>query len=499
VLVSKDNYASYQQQNQIEKLTTAINDAFYKAEGLSKKILAIIEDKKEQYKCENFIDIIKSEGLYDMWFQKLNIRPSFQLSQFYVTQSASPDKKQEIFNSYFENLERAISKFASQKNTKTESLPTLQNWRIESKSEQNKLLLELLSEYLEEAYNSNDFLSSRYEFAKSGGGIFKREFGDRWIGSEFQTYINTLLKNLNEGSAFSLNSTKDLTFKSFAAFCQKGEDDIDKLKDYLISNDIGDFRIAFALWGIVFGFANMPKTLTNEFFSSNDLYVSEVYKYIFKQIHGIELEGKIERKRDEKPVQQETTEIINPSKMNKLQETKSSDDIQSASEEWKFRQNLRAQTIKQENEIIEIWKGNDFLVNDKLFNSISAIKGCGKNSKKLEKIKECFSFNNHTPKSISRQMFLSESSGKFLDDFVFLSNNQDFIKLVSWNKDWEKDLKWFISEYNNPQSKYYGSGNEKGASAKDNETVIRKFRYLKNETYKDTEQFLKSLYLQNEQ
>lgn len=39
----------------------------------------------------------------------------------------------------------------------------------------------------------------------------------------------------------------------------------------------------------------MPKTLTNDLFLSNDLdYISSVYKYIFKQIHGIELKGKIE-------------------------------------------------------------------------------------------------------------------------------------------------------------------------------------------------------------
>ena len=137
---------------------------------------------------------------------------------------------------------------------------------------------------------------------------------EKWDGSQWQQYINGLLKNLNEYSAFDLKSIKNNSLESFAAFCQKGESDIDKLEDYLIINEIGDFRISFSLWGIIFGFANMPKTLTNELFQSNDLeYITRIYKHIFKQLHSIDLEGYLEmaeiKKQPDKPKPKESQPI----------------------------------------------------------------------------------------------------------------------------------------------------------------------------------------------
>ena len=49
-------------------------------------------------------------------------------------------------------------------------------------------------------------------------------------------------------------------------------------------------RIAFALWGVIFGYAEMPKTFTNDFFYTDKGYVERTYKYIFKQLHGIDLD-----------------------------------------------------------------------------------------------------------------------------------------------------------------------------------------------------------------
>ena len=76
------------------------------------------------------------------------------------------------------------------------------------------------------------------------------------------------------------------------------------MRDYLISNGIGDFRIAFALWGLVFGFAEMPKTLTNELFEDQDEhYLSGCYKFVYKQLHAIELQGTLDRtQKEEKPM-----------------------------------------------------------------------------------------------------------------------------------------------------------------------------------------------------
>ncbi|KAA6318703.1 hypothetical protein EZS27_031324, partial [termite gut metagenome] len=133
---------------------------------------------------------------------------------------------------------------------------------------------------------------------KAGGKIFKEEIGKEWDTSPARNYINGLLTNLNEFTAFDITIYKNQTLNSFAAFCQKG-DDIDKLEDYLIANNISDFEIAFGLWGIVLGFADMPKTLTDDFFNGDgNNYISNIYMYIHKQVHGVELDGNIKVRKD---------------------------------------------------------------------------------------------------------------------------------------------------------------------------------------------------------
>jgi hypothetical protein len=88
-------------------------------------------------------------------------------------------------------------------------------------------------------------------------------------------------------------------------------------------------------------------------------------------------------------------------------------------------------------------------------------------------------------------LFPIASTGLFLTDFDFLTNNMEFRNLVSAIKGWEKDLKWFIDAHdpNHEDYKYY-----QGKST-DNESVIKQFIFLKNEKYKNTESFLRRTYL----
>lgn len=517
VITSSDGRANYNQDKQITRLYELINNSFYKAEGLNNKLREIIHEKIEKYHCDNFENILKDEGLYDIWFQRQGIKSSFQLQNFnFHSFYKSPyDKKndnenqkaennQKYFDYYFTELDSAINRYVKPQNIDCSKLPHIQHYcRIESIPDQKDFLVKLFNEFLSENWNSEEFLNSRLDFATAGGKLFKEELQSSWENSKYKTYINNLRNNLASFTPFELD-TDNLTLKSFASFCQKGEEDIDKLEDYLISNGIGDFRIAFGLWGIIFGFANMPKTLTNELFmSDNSDYISQTYKYIFKQIHGIELKGEIEniiieektsfRYQEDLYSKEETKQ----SSINKQKDINQENKIQENTEEQTFRKNLKIQKIKQEDKVIEMWKDNLYLINEKLFISISKIQGIGKKS--LEKIKECFNYRTIIEESVSKSMFSNVCSGNFLDDYEFLSNNQEFIKIVSNEKGWQKDLKWFISEYNNPYSKYYGTGSDKEPSLRDNKTVIQKFISLKKGIYKNTEHFLKSLYLKTDE
>ena len=305
ILASPDGRATRFQQQQLDNLYAGINQAFYTLSGAESHINEVISQKIECYKAPTFVEILKGEGLYQEWFKKqlsqLSLR-YYQITPFYL--SYQPTDKVSELDRYIDNIERMIQTYDVKTKLDISKLPIIQNRRVVEVPEQKEFLPILFNGYMDEVWNGTEFLSSRYEFAKVGGKLLREISGDKWENSPARTYINSLLRNLNEYTEFDFNNTDSDILKSFAAFCQKGESDIDKLRDYLISNGIGDFRIAFALWGLVFGFAEMPKTLTNELFEDQDeQYLSKCYKTIHKQLHAIELQGTLDRTRkEEKPM-----------------------------------------------------------------------------------------------------------------------------------------------------------------------------------------------------
>jgi hypothetical protein len=352
---------------------------------------------------------------------------------------------------------------------------------------------------LSENWNGEEFISSRLDFATAGGKLFKEELQDKWENSASKTYINNLRNNLASHTPFDVR-TDNLTLQSFAAFCQKGEEDIDKLEDYLISNEIGDFRIAFSLWGIVFGFANMPKTLTNDLFLSDDLdYVSEVYKYIFKQVHGIELEGKLEKQQY----------ITVQSKMNDVpQSTEEKSNVNDKSEYQNLFDKLSSKfkSIKDNMQklFIDAFRKSgksvnelNLLIEKKNLKDIKKEIGMDEKEKSRHQNKEQTLFKPE----LGKEFYKDENIWYYIEPL--LPDDEKTQKQV------KTDLYWFQDEYiKGDRSQYYAK------ARRDNKSVIEyyskfleKKRDLKEEwlrkIYKqvDIERIiseLKSLYLHNE-
>lgn len=498
IITSTELQASYTQDVELNVLYQKINNAFYKAEGIDKTLQDIIERKTEYYSCVNFTEILRNEGLYDVWIQKQNLKPSyivypFPLSHFHSTTSTRKkneydgkknEENQKYFDHYFAELENAINKIAKYVRCDIEYMPILQHCTMVSSVPTDKKGFQpkLFNEYCAENWNSEEFMASRLDFATVGGKLFKEELRDNWEGSPSKPYINGLRNNLASHTPFMLSSIDNLTLQSFAAFCQKGEEDISKLEDYLIQNGISDFRIAFALWGVVFGFANMPKTLTNDLFLSNDLdYISSVYKYIFKQIHGIELKGKIE----------EHIYITKQSKVNttivSTNSVESSLEIElSAFKEFISRDN----TVQKE----IITKLNEFGIHslsdwdDKKADSIkwATSKGQKKAITAIKKTMKNAVIPKIQRKQSSLSLFTAENIQKKSDQFYRDTKAFDFLEYLlpsKIRKQFKEDLDWFQGNY----QEYYEDkkkGKQKGfyfGKPTDNYSVIEKFQdYLKN-------------------
>lgn len=518
ILASPDGRATRFQQQQLDNLYAGINLAFYTLSGAESRINEVISQKIECYKATSFVEILKGEGLYQEWLKKqisqLSLR-YYQITPFYLSYQ-STEKVSEL-DRYIDNIERMIQTYDVKVKLDISKLPIIQNRRIVEVSDQKESLPVLFNGYMDEVWNGTEFLSSRYEFAKVGGKLFRDISGDNWENSPARTYINSLLKNLNEYTEFDINSINSDILKSFAAFCQKGESDIDKLRDYLISNGIGDFRIAFALWGLIFGFAEMPKTLTNNLFDSKDeQYIADCYKCIHKQLHAVELEGSLDKtlKAHKKTMgilgrKKNLGEKVVESFKGKSEEQTQDADISfvqdqskhivtSIPEELKMmfeseafkKLSLQAQQYFK-TESLKSYSGNI----DKKY--IEALKKLEYPKSKTHWQNAIRVLSQKQKKTVTRMntdtlsLFPIESKGLFLTDFEFLKNNMEFKNLLSAVKGWEKDLKWFIDAHNPNHEDY----NYYKGKPTDNESVIKQFIFLKKGKYKITESFLRKTYL----
>jgi hypothetical protein len=489
IITSPDNRPTYSQQDHLNTIYNAINNKLQ-----SIFLSPIIKEKSEKYQCD-FFHLLKQENIWEYWLRQNNY------SRYQITPFLSPSKdKDKALSLYMQNLENQIYSFEfSQKKSKCNlsNLPELQFKRIINIPEQKDFLIKLFNEYLEEAYTSDEFIQSRYEFAKSGGKIFKEELNEKWDGSQWQQYINALLKNLNEFSAFDLKSINNNTLESFAAFCQKGDSDIDKLEDYLISNEIGDYRIAISLWGIIFGFANMPKTFTNEFFLIDDLdYTSKIYMHIFNQLHSIKLEGSFKQNSIKNESIQKTIDIQKDKTINETNNA-----ISQSSNHQEIRLKLNDCKLKSEqlDSITEIYEKNHYLINDKFFSSVNKIRGIGK--KAVEKIKEALAYEPEISKSAQAETSLFDSMkpdiGKdfYSDSSVFFHIEKMIPQKL--RKPFKTDLDWFQEEYiKGPSSQYYAKALRDNPSVIDSfERYISKKKYAKQIEVESIVRNLKELYL----
>ena len=99
-----------------------------------------------------------------------------------------------------------------------------------------------------------------------------------------------MLNNIKSGSAFDLCELNDAAVQALAAFLLKGED-LEKLESFLIAHGFGDFRLVYALWGAMFGFSKIPKTIFNYPFEQGDTsYAKGIYRFVHNVVHDIPLE-----------------------------------------------------------------------------------------------------------------------------------------------------------------------------------------------------------------
>lgn len=120
-----------------------------------------------------------------------------------------------------------------------------------------------------------------YEIARGLGGKCSEQ--DR---PALEQFLRMLYGNLKGATPLKLDKAPNEAMKSFAIFCKKGSmDSLEDLECVLLSNGILDLSFAHALWGAVYGYSAMPKTVIGATLSGYpDEYAKEAMRRIYEEI-----------------------------------------------------------------------------------------------------------------------------------------------------------------------------------------------------------------------
>jgi len=129
--------------------------------------------------------------------------------------------------------------------------------------------------------SKEEFKIDRLELLKKIGDNFK---DDNFDGKDKSIeYIRNLMKNIKNYEPFEAESVDiknyDILLKSIAYFILRG-DDLEKMLNILKENNMKTFKMAFGLWGALFGFSAIPKTISNILFKEENNNIIDVQDFL---------------------------------------------------------------------------------------------------------------------------------------------------------------------------------------------------------------------------
>lgn len=141
----------------------------------------------------------------------------------------------------------------------------------------------------------------------------KNVIGSDWEDSPIRTYLNQLRRHVR-GEEFN-QLWDNGVLSSMSAVLIKG-DEWEQLLNFMQSKGMYDYRIAFALYGVLNGFANMTRDFTDLLLTTESSYLSKVYREMYGQLleksipKTTNISSTIETKKTEKAIFEEETQTI---------------------------------------------------------------------------------------------------------------------------------------------------------------------------------------------
>ena len=246
------------------------------------------------------------------------------------------------------------------------SVSPLKNPNIANELE-SRLCVSWLNETLSDKNTNGKISTYREELAKNLTLKAKEVYQDSWENCQTRAYLNDLRRHI-AGAEFNYDWNNGL-LSSIAAVLVAG-DDWEKLLSFMQNKMMTDYKLAFAFYGALNGFANLTRDFTDLFYSQEKNYVWEVYKEFFGQLHGESLTNNYENL---KPLPTKT-------KSTEKQDDKSIDNIfEIVSKLEKSKCGIKKDKIRVIAELYQKWGDNPSM----FLNEVSKIKGIGQ--KTIEK------------------------------------------------------------------------------------------------------------------
>lgn len=155
--------------------------------------------------------------------------------------------------------------------------------KVVSEREHN-ILKTWVNELIAKSKYNGKISIERKELADDLTKSAKNTLGEQWEGSQEKNFLNQLRRHIS-GDEFRQPWSNDL-LSSVAAVLLKG-DEWDTLLRFMQSKGMTNYRLAFAFYGLLSGFANLTRDFTDLLltYQIKD-YVWEVYKEFHGQLHG---------------------------------------------------------------------------------------------------------------------------------------------------------------------------------------------------------------------
>lgn len=145
----------------------------------------------------------------------------------------------------------------------------------------NRLYIRCVNDIFSSSRYDGKICTFKVDLAKEIAYKAKDICGDNWTQNPLRSYLNQLIRHL-AGEEFTQGWDNEL-LSSIAAVLIKG-DSWETLLQFMQSKGMYDYRLAFSIYGVLNGFANLTRDFTDNLITLEREYVWDIYREFYGEI-----------------------------------------------------------------------------------------------------------------------------------------------------------------------------------------------------------------------